>query len=150
VVGVDAMGATEGLGILWNPKAVRLEEFRATHFHLSASFHILGTNIRGTVTNIYGPSTTLNKPSFLDSLQWMGSQIGKNHWILGGDFNLIRHLGEKRGGTRHLTPHSLKFGEIIESLHLVDVCTSNGLYTWNNKRFGDRSIAIWLDHFLIS
>ena len=139
MIGVDASGAEGSLGILWDPKVVSMDEFHATHFYISTAFHLLGTGIKGTVSNIYGPSTTVNKQYFLDSLNWLGIQIKGNHCILGGDFNHIRNLGEKRGGSRQLTCHGQKFGEIIDSLHLVDVSTSNGLYTWNNKKSGDRS-----------
>jgi len=68
VIVMDATRAVGGLGILWDPKVVSLDEFRATHFHISAAFHILGTGIRGTVSNIYGPSMATNKECFLDSL----------------------------------------------------------------------------------
>jgi len=95
VIGVDATGAARGLGILWNPKEVTLKDFRARHYHLSTAFHNLGTSIWGMMSNIYGPSTSTNKKSFLESLQWMGNQIGQNNWILGGDFNLVRNLGER-------------------------------------------------------
>ena len=35
-------------------------------------------------------------------------------------------------------------------LDLIDVRTSNGIFTWNNKQSGDRGIACRLDRFLLS
>ena len=52
---VDARGAAGGLGILWNPHVVLLSGFLATTCTLSAEFHILGTRIRGFISNVYGP-----------------------------------------------------------------------------------------------
>ena len=44
----------------------------------------------------------------------------------------------------------MHFNDLIETLDLIDVTTSNGIFTWNNKRDGDRGIACRLDRFLIS
>ena len=67
-VAVDARGVVGGLGILWNPHVVLLSGFLATTCTLSAEFHILGTRIRGFISNVYGPSRVEQKPEFLESL----------------------------------------------------------------------------------
>ena len=54
-VAIDAKGAAGGLRILWNPWEVNLSGFIATSFSLSVDFHILGTRIKGFLTNVYGP-----------------------------------------------------------------------------------------------
>ena len=55
VVLVDAIKEAGGIGILWNPREVHIYNFVATQHSLSATFHIIGTNIRGFLTNVYGP-----------------------------------------------------------------------------------------------
>jgi hypothetical protein len=75
--------------------------------------------------------------------------VGKDHWIIGGDFNLIRSLDEKKGGIRSLSNISASFNNIIEDLRLVDIQTPNGSFTWQNKRSGTRHIASSLDRFLV-
>lgn len=70
--------------------------------------------------------------------------------MMGGDFNLIRNLDEKKRAVRQLNPNNERFRVVIEALNLVDLRTSNGLFTWNNKRSGDRSITSHLDRFLVS
>ena len=62
---------------------------------------------------------------------------------------MIRNLEEKKGGIRNLNPASAQFNELINDLNLIDVITSSGIFTWNNKQVGDRGIAYRLDHFLI-
>lgn len=52
---LDANGGTRGLGILWNPNLVSLTNFVASRNMLSGRFHILGTSVRGVITNVYGP-----------------------------------------------------------------------------------------------
>eukprot|EP00253_Pinus_taeda_P023904 PITA_23904 len=70
--------------------------------------------------------------------------------IVGGDFNLIRGLGEKRGGVRRQDPSMDEFSELITNLRLVDIPTINGVFTWNNRRGGRNQIASKLDRFLLS
>ena len=149
-VEINAKGATGGMGILWNPWDVNFSSFVATPFSHSAEFHILGTRIKGFMTNVYGPPREEHKLSFLDSLSVINEIADDKPWILGGDFNLIRNLEEKKGGIWNLNPASAQFNELIDDLNSIDVRTSNGIFTWNNKQVGDRGITCRLDHFLIS
>ena len=71
-------------------------------------------------------------------------------WILGGDFNMITNLREKRGGCMHLEAESQKFRKFIHHNQLIDIPTSNGLHTWKNHRSGSQQITSYLDLFLIS
>ena len=59
--------------------------------------------------------------------------LGGKPWILGGDFNLVKNIDEKKGGIWKLNPISEYFNEFIANLELVDVRTTNGTFTWNNK-----------------
>ena len=76
--------------------------------------------------------------------------MGPDHWIIDGDFNLIRSLEETKGGIRTLSGVSSSFNETIKDLHLVDVKTPNGFFTWQNKRTSPRHIASHLERFLVS
>ena len=142
---IDARGEVRGMGILWNPWEVNLLGFLATPFSLSAGFHILGTGIKGFFTNVYGPPRAEQKTTFLDLLSDTKEIAEGKSWILGGDFNMIRNLEEKKGGIRNLHPANAKFNDLIDDLNLIDVRTSNGIFMWNNKQDGDRGIACWLD-----
>jgi len=70
--------------------------------------------------------------------------------VVGGDFNIIRCLEEKKGGQIILSKISEGLSRKINELELVDLETTNNLYTWSNKRTGDRHIASRLDRFLLS
>ena len=117
---------------------------------LSTCFHILGTFVRGVIRNVYGPFQLARKPTFLKEMRALNTWIGRGHWVVGGDFNLIRSLDEKKGGIRSLNNISASFNDIIEDLHLVDVHTLNIFYTWQNKRSGPRHISSQVDQFLVS
>lgn len=40
--------------------------------------------------------------------------MGEGSWILAGDFNMIKDLGEKKGGVCRLDPISHSFQETIQ------------------------------------
>jgi hypothetical protein len=65
---LDANGAAGGLGILWNPNMVNISNFVASRNMLSTCFHILGTSIRGIITNVYSPFQLARKPTFLEEI----------------------------------------------------------------------------------
>jgi len=150
VAAVDALGASGGLAILWDPNQVRLLNFLSTRRSISADFVVVGAGGNGHLTNVYGPTALGEKSDFLKSLEWIHHQFHDKPWIIGGDFNMIKSLSEKRGGRSTLDPIQQEFTSFINKCGLVDVETVNGWYTWNNRRTGGHSIASRLDRFLIS
>ena len=128
---------------------VTLLGFLATNCTISADFHILGTRIRGFISNVYGPLKVVQKQAFIESLTDLKNLVQNIAWIIGGDFNLIRNLDEKKGGIRSLNTASTLFNNTISDLDLIDVRTSNGIFTWNNKQTGDIGITCRLDRFLL-
>ena len=71
VMSMDIDGMKWGMEIIWKPKEVDLLEWRAGHFFLIAEFQILGSEIRGTIVNIYGPSAFPQKQAFIHHLRWL-------------------------------------------------------------------------------
>ena len=69
---------------------------------------------------------------------------------MGGDFNIIRGLAEKKGGSRRLDRDSEDFNRLIDDLSLIDLEAINGTHTWTNRRTGMHQIACKLDRFLVS
>ena len=67
-VAIDSRGVVGGFGILWNPREVNLSGFLETPFTLSAYFHVLGTRIKGFISNVYGTSRAEQKMVFVDSI----------------------------------------------------------------------------------
>ena len=67
-----------------------------------------GTSVRGIIYNVYGPYQATSKEIYLNSMENLG-RWGNKYWIIGGDFNLIKSLKEKRGGQRILNKSNLSF-----------------------------------------
>ena len=65
VMARDADGMKGGMAILWQLREVYPLEWRAGHFSVITEFQILGSNIIGTLVNIYGPSAFPRKQDFI-------------------------------------------------------------------------------------
>jgi len=70
--------------------------------------------------------------------------------IVAGDFNLILHANEKRGGCFFPDPFRGRLEAIIQEHEFVDVVPKNCRYTWSNRRIGSSNIMERLDRFLIN
>ena len=96
-----------------------------------ADFKILDVGTTGTIANIYGPSAFPQKKYFIHHLRWVDSLAKEGTWIVGGYFNLITSLREKKGGRRVLNKYQEEFKEILVQSSLVDIET---------EMFGSRGI----------
>ena len=75
----DAAGAVAGISMLWNPNLVSITNTCATRYLISAWFHILRTEVRGVVSNAYGPFKKKQKGSFLEDIHNTKDWIGHEH-----------------------------------------------------------------------
>jgi len=101
------------------------------------------------ITNVYGPQKPEDKLRLLTLLKELRERHLGIPSIMGGDFNMIRSISEKKDGTRSLGRDSIAFQNFINNMRLVDTETSNGIFTWNNKRGGESQVASKLDRFII-
>lgn len=99
---------------------------------------------------MYFPQDLQKKLDLLDSITTLNSVRSFPLWICGGDFNIITTLEEKSGGKSKLEGDSIGLKDFIHRNQLMDLQTSNGMYTWTNKRRGPQHIASRLDRFLMS
>ena len=95
-IGINAKGYVGGLGILWDPTRVSLGGFDGTRCLLSADFKVVGFPVEGMITNVYGPHKPGEIRKFIKSLRKVQEKVSNSHWIVGGDFNLITSLEEKK------------------------------------------------------
>ncbi|XP_059066300.1 uncharacterized protein LOC131857626 [Cryptomeria japonica] len=69
--------------------------------------------------------------------------------IIGGDFNAITKVEDKRGGNIKLPPAAIDFNHWINRNSLLEIQTADNAFTWNNRRKGFYNIAEKLDRFFI-
>lgn len=84
------------------------------------------------LTNIYVPTDLHGKQKLWSHITFMCRLFPFHLWIMVGDFNAILDLCEKKDGVMRLEPSSILLGDSISTLNLVDIKSSNGLFTWNN------------------
>lgn len=65
---VEARGASGGLAIVWDDRAITLTNIRASKHFIQAKFHLTGTNVHGHLTNVYFPQEETNKVDTLNTL----------------------------------------------------------------------------------
>ena len=63
---------------------------------------------------------------------------------------MITSLEEKKGGRRRLDKESMIFWNTIEEMGMVNINLVEEVYTWNNRRGGERHISSHLNKYLIS
>jgi len=122
---------------LWNPQKIGLIDAEASRDYLFVVIQPMGEKDTYLVTNVYDPQRMDNKIKLLNSLEKIRDKHVGIPWTLGGDFNMIKSLLEKKGGTRALGKDSLAFQTFINKMKLVDIVMSNGIFTWNNKKGGE-------------
>lgn len=114
---------------------------------LTGLFHNIGTKESLMLSIVYGPHIPIEKKNFLKNRKTLKQMHEEKLWLIAGDSNLITSLEEKKAGIRMEEPEMEQFKDIQEELHLVDIQTINGSYTWNNRRGGNSKIASHLDIF---
>ncbi len=147
---VKEENTTGGILTLWDTLKIGIIDAEASRNYLSVVIRPVGERDTYLVTNVYGPQRIEDKLKFLDSLVDLRDRHTGIPWIMGGDFNMIRSLSKKKGGTKALGRDSLEFQTFIDNMELVDTDMNKGLFTWNNKRGGESHIASKLDIFIIS
>jgi len=147
---VKAENLAGGILTLWNPLKFGITDAKASRNYLSVVIQPVGDRNTYLVMNVYGPQRLDEKIKFLDSLVDLRIRYAGLHWVIGGDFNMIISLSEKKGGTRALNKDVAAFQNFSKNMKLVDIETNNGLCTWNNKRGGNAQVASKLDRFMIS
>eukprot|EP00253_Pinus_taeda_P027174 PITA_27174 len=150
VTAVEAQGASGGLAILWDAGKIQLLNIHANKHFIQSIFHLLGTNIYGHITNVYFSQESQQKVENLETLSHLNHDRSYQLWVAGGDFNMIASLEERQGGRCRINRDGSLLKDFINTNWLIDIPTSNGLYTWTNKRVNPMQISSRLDRFLIS
>jgi len=147
---IESEGREGGLALLWDSKFIQVLSAEANRHFIVVVAQPTGNSNSFLCVNVYGPQRLEDKIRFINSLNKLIARYPRSKCILGGDFNMITNLLEKKGGLRRLNKDAEAFTSFIDIDKLVDILPKSGNFTWNNRRGGDRMIASRLDRFLIS
>ena len=108
------------------------------------------TGERCLLSNICAPTDILGKSNLWAHISYIRALDPFLPWILASDFNFVTRSDQKGGGVARLHPSANLIKDMIDSLNLIDVKPTNGVFTWNNRSYGVEAISKRLDRFLVS
>ena len=144
-------GVVEARGQAWG--IFELIEMELGAFSVSCHFKNCEDNFVWMFTWVYGPILTEEREDFWDELCAIKG-LWNDPLCVGGDFNAVRILEERRSCQRFLASMR-RFSQFIEEMCLKDLLLFGGLFTWcgglNNRSTSklDRFIVSddWENHF---
>ncbi|GAU47212.1 hypothetical protein TSUD_403530 [Trifolium subterraneum] len=100
------------------------------------------------IINVYAPCTLSGKRKLWDDLLNFKSSNEEGEWCLGGDFNAILKIGERKGSSSLIRQNERwEFRQFVEGMEVVDVPVTGKKFTWFSA---DRKAMSRLDRFLLS
>lgn len=128
---VNAIESRGGMLISWK-RCYTLKNAWVTRHSCTALLQQSQTGRLVAVTNVYGPSTDAQKPAFIRELRALAPLINLP-WTLVGDFNVVRWLIDRSGGT-HSFPLMNQFNDLLSFLQVQEISLQNRQFTWSSKR----------------
>ncbi|XP_057829570.1 uncharacterized protein LOC131040632 [Cryptomeria japonica] len=147
VVGVPSSGASGGLGVLWDPRWVLFSKMGSSSNWICGKVQSLKSKLTFIIINIYGPKFLHEKREVWAEIDRLAQDFSGEHIFLGGDFNAVLNMSDKQGGSTKETQTIREFREWLQNNHYMEIQTTNGEYTWSNRRSGATFIAEKLDRF---
>ncbi|KAL4379088.1 hypothetical protein GQ457_02G028950 [Hibiscus cannabinus] len=139
-------GSSGGIISLWDQNYFGLESSTIHKSYIVLLGSIIPLQFKCALVNIYAPNDNAERLSVFSELRSTLSQLSVP-LLLGGDFNIVRTLDEKKGVTVNRSAMAT-FSNFIENLFLMDPPLQGGAFTWSNLR--EFPSLGRLDRFLIS
>lgn len=118
--------------MFWNANLFDGQVIYANLYALTIKFVSLLTDQSFHLLNVYGPSSPVEKASFVHCL-YNVDVSGYEEWALVGDFNFIRGL-ENRNKPGGSISDMMVFHDLIQHLDLVNIPFEGVQYTWSNMQ----------------
>ncbi|KAL7194493.1 hypothetical protein ACSBR1_034841 [Camellia fascicularis] len=138
---VDADGFSGGVLCVWKASVFSLAKCCSSRNFLILSGTILPC-FNCVFVNVYAPNDVTRRGVVWNTLWNLKAQF-VDPWCLGGDFNEVRSMGERKGclirdkGMR-------EFNEFIEGVELYDVPMQGRQFTWSNSKWLEKfNFTLW-------
>lgn len=105
----ESVGASRGLGFIWNHRRVTLEILSMNSNWISGVVTSMKSNLKFILINIYGRISNIEKRVVWEEISQFLKNRQKNLIFLEGDFNTIINLNEKLGGSQYIPQSSKDF-----------------------------------------
>eukprot|EP00253_Pinus_taeda_P008234 PITA_08234 len=146
----SSRGASGGITTMWNNQYWDCISTSYNQNWLKTNLSNKQKNCDLIIYNVYTPNQYREKEQCWKELRESIDNEQNPNIILAGDFNMILHANEKRGGTFTHDPFRSQLEGIMTEHELVDIIPKNRKYTWSNRRMGPGNIMERLDRFLVN
>jgi hypothetical protein len=140
---VDARGASGGILIMWDRRAVTRVDTCMGRFVGACLFKNVEDGAEWAFAGVYGPNRDQLRWRLWEELAGLIS-LWEVPWCIGGDFNVTLYLDERSRGTANRSAVA-DFAEFVAEHGLMDLPMAGGGSTWSNSVSWSR-----LDRFLVS
>lgn len=141
---VEANGRAGGLALFWSDEVDVKVTGKCDHF---IDCMVSGDGVSSwRLTGIYGWPENSQKHRTWEMINSLRKDRG-DPWPLGGDFNEILHVSDKRGGVARSSKNLRDFQNCMDINGLREMHARGYKYTWSNKR-REGLIEEKLDRFL--
>lgn len=153
-IAINPNGLAGGLLCIWDPGVFQLVDCCSNRNFVLLSGTLFCT-FECAIINIYAPNDVGARGKLWDSLILLRRDFPKP-WCLGGDFNEIRNMGERRGCSRR-DRGMRDLNNFIDRCEVSDLNLLGRKFTWCNGNDGGKWSRIdrfmvhpeWLEHFKV-
>ncbi|XP_028119123.1 uncharacterized protein LOC114316626 [Camellia sinensis] len=132
---VDVVSSARDLLCIWDPDIFQVKDCCSNRRFIL----LLGTLFNQfdcAILNIYAPNDVGSRGNLWDYLLKLKEEF-LNPWCLGGDFNEIRQIGERKGCSRR-DRDMKEFNEFIDKCEVFDLPLLGRRFTWCNSCTGEK------------
>ena len=124
---LNVEGATGGILICWDKRALDIMDWEEGQFTLSYRFKIVENGACWVFMGVYGPFTKVDREGMWEEFGAIRG-LWDDPWCLGGDFNITLFQRE-RSSQRRISSAMRRFAETANDLGLVDLPLQGGEFT---------------------
>ena len=131
---LPSVGRSGGILMMWDSRRVKVTDNLIGEFSVSICMKLDNLG-EWWFSGIYKPPSAASRKEFWDKLVGLCELCGEK-WCLGGDFNVVRNIGEKSNSLSNTRSMRI-FNELIRELELQDlrliILNSHGPTSENNR-----------------
>lgn len=142
---LEASGTKGGILLAWNERKFSMIDYVNRTYSISVKLKHKGE--RFLITAVYGPTNTALRGDFFQELQEI-KPTDDTPWLVCSDFNVTLMQSDRTNLNNNNWRESLKFGDLLLELELINLPLRGRNFTWTNAR--ETPTMARPDRFLIS
>ena len=131
--------------VAWDPAILSISLLLSSTQLIHVSIKVLETNQEFLASYVYGLNEDAGREALWHSIKTVASSDQEIPWVVLGDFNIVRFINEKLGGSISWSPAMDSFNDCCYEATLDDLPFSGHFLTWSNKSSSSRQISRKLD-----